>query len=150
MVVRGAPDHTVLIEQNFAHYKDVVTRENVTPVSAAPTWDTILNVAVVGVWGYMWAWTDSLALRLRITIDGEIVFYMTVNEMKGGGFWGAQNAWGKFGLTKFQDVAGDLSYGLFYDERWGLYIHESLKIELQRAGAIGTQASWGIYYKELQ
>jgi len=150
MVTRGAPDHTVLIEQNFAHYKDNVIYQTVTPVSVAPAWDTILDVAVVGVWGYCWFWSDSRLLRLRVTIDGTMVFFMTINEMAGGGFWGAQNAWGKFGITKFQDVAGDLSFGMFYDERWGLYIHESLKIEIQRAAALGTIASWGIYYKELQ
>jgi hypothetical protein len=47
-------------------------------------------------------------------------------------------------------VPGDLSFGMFYDEQWGLYIHKTLKVEVQRAGALGTGASWGIYYKELE
>ena len=150
MTKRGAPDHTILVEANFAHYKDVVTRQVTTPVSASPAWDTVLDVAIRGVWGYMWAWTDSRVFRPRITIDGVIVFLMTINELKGGGFWGPGNTWGKFGCTQFNDVAGDLQFCMYYDEKWGLYIHKTLKIEVQRAGALGTQASWGIYYKELE
>jgi hypothetical protein len=49
----------------------------------------------------------------------------------------------------YSNVAGNLSFGMFYDEQWGLYIHKNLKIEVQRSAALGTQASWGIYYKEL-
>jgi len=150
MVTRGAPDHTVLVEGNFAHYKDVVTRQAVIAVSAAPAWDTVIDVEIRGVWGYMWVWSDSIVFRPRITIDGVIVFLMTINELKGGGFWGPETSWGKFGCTQFSNVAGDLSFAMYYDEQWGLYIHQSLKIEVQRNGALGTQASWGIYYKELQ
>jgi len=42
-----------------------------------------------------------------------------------------------------------LNFGMFYDEKWGLYVHHNLTIEVQRAAPLGTQASWGIYYKEL-
>jgi len=150
MTVRGAPDHTILVEQNFAHYKDVVTRQAAIAVSAAPAWDTVINVSIRGVWGYMWAWSDSRVFRPRITIDGVIVFLMSINEMKGGGFWGYSQPWRKFGCTMYNNVAGDLNFGMFYDEQWGVYIHKTLKVEVQRAAPLGTQASWGVYYKELQ
>ena len=148
-MARGSPDWTVLNEQSFAHYTDRIIRRGVGAVSAAPVWDEVLNTDIRGVWGYMWAWSDSIVFRPRITIDGVIVFMLTMNELRGGGFWGYSQPWGKFGCTMFNNVAGDLSFGMFYDERWGLYIHKNLTIEVQRAGALGTQASWGIYYKEL-
>jgi len=148
-MARGSPDWTVLSEQSFAHYTDRVERQAAIAVSATPVWDEVLNVDIRGVWGYMWAWSDSRVFRPRITIDGVIVFMMTINELAGGGFWGYSQPWKKFGCTMFNNVAGDLNFGMFYDEQWGLYIHENLTIEVQRAGALGTQASWGIYYKEL-
>jgi len=148
-MARGSPDWTVLNEQSFAHYTDRVIRQVVTPVSAAPVWDEILNVDIRGVFGYMWVWTDSIAFRPRIWIDGVLVFMMTINEMAGGGFWGYSQPWNKFGVTRFSNVALDLNFGMFYDEQWGLYIHKNITIEVQRAAALGTQASWGIYYKEL-
>jgi len=148
-MARGSPDWTVLNEQSFAHYTDRVIRQAGTPVSAFPAWDEALNVDIRGVWGYMWAWSDSLAFRPRITIDGVIVFMLTINELRGGGFWGYSQPWEKFGCTMFNNVAGDLSFGMFYDEKWGLYIHKNLTIEVQRSAPLGTQASWGIYYKEL-
>lgn len=149
MSPRGAPDHTVLSENSFAHYTDRVIRQAVTPVSNMPVWDEVINEDIKGVWGYMWAWTDSIVFRPRIYIDDVLVFMMTINEMKGGGFWGYSQPWDKFGVTVFNNVAGDLNFGMFYDEKWGLYIHNNLTIEVQRAGDLGTQASWGIYYKEL-
>lgn len=148
-MARGSPDWTVLNEQSFAHYTDRVVRQATIAVSAAPAWDEVLNTDIRGVWGYMWAWSDSLVFRPRITIDGVIVFMLTINELRGGGFWGYSQPWNKFGCTMFNNVAGDLNFGMFYDERWGLYIHKNLTIEVQRAAALGTQASWGIYYKEL-
>ena len=148
-MARGSPDWTVLNEQSFAHYTDRVIRQAGVAVSATPAWDEALNVDIRGVWGYMWAWSDSLAFRPRITIDGVIVFMLTMNELRGGGFWGYSQPWEKFGCTMYNNVAGDLSFGMFYDEKWGLYIHKNITIEVQRAAPLGTQASWGIYYKEL-
>lgn len=145
----GSPDHTILAEQSFAHYTDRVIRQPVVAVSVMPAWDPVLNVNIRGVWGYFWAWSDSIVFQPRITIDGVVVFMMTMNQLRGGGFWGYSQPWDKFGCTMFNNVAGDLSFGMFYDEKWGLYIHSNLTIEVQRAGALGTQASWGIYYKEL-
>jgi len=72
-----------------------------------------------------------------------------MNELRGGGFWGYSQPWNKFGCTMFDEKSVPNSFGMFYDERWGLYIHKNLTIEVQRFGAAGTQASWGIYYKEL-
>ena len=148
-MARGSPDWTVLNEQSFAHYTDRIIRQGVIAVSAMPVWDEVLNTDIRGVWGYMWAWSDSIVFRPRITIDGVIVFMMTINELRGGGFWGYSQPWNKFGCTMFNNVAGDLSFGMFYDEQWGLYIHQNLTIEVQRNGALGATASWGIYYKEL-
>lgn len=149
-IKRGSPDHTVMMEQNFAHYEDKVILRGSADIESAPAWTEALNVDVRGVWGYMWAWSNSFDFQVRITVDDNIIFYMTVLQLKGGGFWGAQNPWGKFGVTQYNQVAGELSYAMFYDEKWGIYIHKNITIEIRWSGGLGTLASWGIYYKELQ
>lgn len=145
----GAPDHTRLSESGFAHYKDRVERRAGAALIVTPGWEEAVNVDIQGVWGYMWGWSDTHAFRVRVTIDSTIVFLFSINELHGGGFWGSNCAWDKMGCTAYNAVAGDLSYGMFYDEKWGLYIHENLTVECQRAAALGNLASWGIYYKEL-
>lgn len=149
VIKRGAPDHTVLTEQNFAHYEDMVTLRGSADIASAPAWTDALDVELRGVWGYMWAWANSFDFQVRVTIDDNIVYFLTILQLKGGGFWGAQNPWGKFGCTQYNQVAGELSYGMFIDEKWGIYIHKNLKIEVRWSGGLGSLASWGIYYKEL-
>ena len=148
-MAHGAPDHTRLTESGFAHYVDKVVLRNSAALCVAPAWEEALNVDIQGVWGYMWGWCDTHQFQVRITIDGVVIFIMTINQMHGGGFWGSNSPWDKFGCTKFSEVAGDLSFGMFYDEKWGLYIHSNITIEIRRAAAMGNLASWGIYYKEL-
>lgn len=147
--IRGAPDHTILSEQSFAHYTDKIVLRTSANIESLPDWTEALNVELRGVWGYMWGWANSFDFQVRITIDDTVIFIMTILQLKGGGFWGASNPWAKFGCTRYSGVAGDLGYGMFYDEQWGLYIHKSLKIETRWSGGLGTLASWGIYYKQL-
>lgn len=149
VIKRGAPDHTILIEQNFAHYEDKVVLRGSADIASAPDWTDALDISIRGIWGYMWAWANSFDFQVRITLDDNITFIMTLLQMKGGGFWGAQNAWGKFGVTQYNEVAAEKSYGMFFDEKWGIYIHKNLKIEVRWSGGLGSLASWGIYYKEL-
>ena len=146
---RGAPDHTVLAEQSFAHYVDQHVLRVSADIASAPVWTEALNVDIRGVWGYMWGWANSKDFQVRVTIDSEIVMIMSILQMKGGGFFGMQNGWGKFGCTRYSDVALDKNFGMFYDEKWGLYVHQNLTIETNWAGGLGTLASWGIHYKEL-
>jgi len=148
-MAHGAPDHTRLSESGFAHYVDRVVIRNSAPLCVNPLWEETVNEDIQGVFGYMWGWCDTFAFNVRITIDGQIIFIMTIHQMAGGGFWGSSGAWDKFGCTRYSAVAGDLNYGMFYDEKWGLYIHHNLTIEVQQSAALGNLASWGIYYKEL-
>ena len=149
MTKRGAPDHTVLVEQSFAHYEDRVVRRAAANIASAPNWTEALNQDIRGVWGYLWAWANSFDFQVRLTIDGQIVFYFTINELKGGGFWGYSQPWNKMGCTMFNNVAGDKQFSMFYDEKWGLYIHKNITMETRWSAGLGTLASWGIYYKEL-
>ena len=135
-MAHGAPDHTRLSESGFAHYTDRIIRRAGAPLVANPAWETALNVNIQGVFGYMWGWCDTPVFNVRITIDGVIVFRFTIADLHGGGFWGLNSSWDKMGCTAYSAVAGNLSYGMFYDEKWGLYVHSN-------------NASWGIYYKEL-
>lgn len=146
---RGAPDHTILVEQNFAHYIDRQVLRTSANIESAPAWTEALNVDIRGVWGYMWGWANEKDFNVRLTIDSRVVFIFSILQMKGGGFFGMQNGWAKFGCTQYSDVAGDKQFCMFYDEKWGLYVHKNLTIETQWAGGLGTLASWGIYYKEL-
>jgi len=147
---RGAPDHTVLVEQNFAHYLDKIVLRTSDDIETSPLWTEALNVDIRGVWGYMWGWANAFDFQTRITIDGVVIFIMTVLQLKGGGFWGYSNPWAKFGVSRYSDVAGDKNFAMFYDEQWGLYIHKNITIEIRWSGGMGTLASWGIYFKELQ
>ncbi|GAH83452.1 unnamed protein product, partial [marine sediment metagenome] len=149
LMAHGAPDHTRLAESGFAHYVDRVVPRPGGALVATPAWEEALNVDIQGVFGYMWAWSDTYLFEVRITIDGVIVFHHTINTLRGGGFWNASSSWDKMGCTMFNEVIGDEGFGMFYDEKWGLYIHHNITIHCRRAGALGTQASWTIYYKEL-
>ena len=148
-MAHGAPDHTRLTESGFAHYVDRVVIRNSAALCATPAWEEALNVDIQGVWGYMWGWCDTHQFQVRITIDGVVVFYHTIAQLMGGGFMGISSSWDKFGVTSYSEVAGDLNFGMFYEEKWGLYIHSNITIEIRRAAAVGNLASWGIYYKEL-
>jgi len=152
-MAHGAPDHSRMTEDAFAHYQDVILRPAaaaIAHVGDVVPYTTCVDADVVGVFGYFRAWADHQCLRVRIFIDNLVtpIFLFTITEMAGGGFWGYSNPANKFGVTKWDEIND--SFGMVYDEKWGLYIHTHLKIEVQFSiVATGVNASWGIHYKKL-
>jgi len=150
-LVRGAPDHTILSEQSFAHYKDVALWRANAAVPANPLWEEALNVDIRGVWGNMWMHGDDSRLRAKIVIDGNEIFNMSIWDMWDRGLGGMAYGGSTFGYTVFNLIAMERSVGMWYNDHWQLYIHENITISIQLGGGVpgGGSGKWQIRYKEL-
>jgi len=149
--ISGAPDHTVLAEQSFAHYKDVILTSNWANVGTHPDWTEIINVDIRGVWGYLNVQAGSDRIHTRVTIDGQIVFDQPISLLFDNGFYGFSPASTKYGCNVYNRLPLEELFSMFYNEEWGLYIHQNLTIQMKWGNGWGasTLARHSIHYKEL-
>lgn len=144
---KGAPDWIQLADQSFRRYKSFALLRAWAAVADLPDWSTVLDKDMTGAFGYLWATANDPFMNVRVTIDEIIIFNFNAGNLKSVGLWGAQNPWDKMGVVRYDEVTE--RYNIFYDEKWGMYIEENLKIELQYDIGGSGNGSCRIYWKEL-
>lgn len=150
-LIRGSPDHTVLAEQSFAHYKDVTVARLGGVVPLLPVWEDVVNANIRGVFGYLWMHGTDSRLQVRVTIDGNVVFSWSIWELHDRGFSGIGYLGKKFGCAAYNTEAMDQNLSMWYDEEWTLYVHKNLLIEMTLGGGMpgGSAGRMEVHYKEL-
>jgi len=147
-MAHGSPDHTLLVEQNFAHYVDHVAQGGVIPAHGLVTWTNVLNVDLQGVFGYCRFWADHQNFAPRITIDGVVVFINSILALRGGGLWGYSGSGNKYKVTQYDQVSAVNQFCMYYDEKWGLYIHSNLTVDVHFELPAGLNATYYVQYKQ--
>ena len=126
-MAHGAPDHTRLSDDAFAHY------EYIRPASGA--WGMIagekrnlVDLDLTGVFGLAFMLVDNKSAILKIEVDGYDVYQSNPSSVFGSlGFMGS--AIGSMaGVSKYDEINDD--YGLWFDAGWKVYIHNHLLIQV--------------------
>lgn len=144
---KGAPDWVQLADPSFQRYRSYSYTRPWGVVADFPDWSTVLDKDMTGAFGYLWATANDPFMVIRVTIDDVAIFNFTAGNLKAIGLWGVSNPWDKMGVVRWDEV--DDRYIIFYDEKWGMYIQDNLKIELQYTIPGAGSGSCRVYWKEL-
>jgi len=127
-MAHGAPDHTRLSDNAYAHYD--YSRPVAGPWLVLPGDErSLYDLDLVGVFGLAVMLVDNKHALLNVEVDGISIFQDTPsNAFAVNGFYkGAVN--GVLG-TSIYDEVNDI-YSLWFKSDWNIYVHTHLKIEVQ-------------------
>jgi hypothetical protein len=146
-MARGAPDWTQIVESGYAHYLDKRVIYYYAAVGTFPTPTEVVNVNIKGIFGWYRFEGEGKHVKVRLTIDGNLIMLASISDLNNYGLSGARNSWQKMSVVRFDEINN--LFSAYYDALWGLAIHANLTVELGYTLGFSGNASMELCYKEL-
>lgn len=143
----GSPDHTQKIELEYMRYKEVYEPSvgyQAMPAVLTPL--VIIDRDLIGNFGRIRIASKAPGVFLRVTIDGYYFFNYSAEELLTLGYYGINSGFDKYGVTRYDDEAS--RYNFFYDEHWGIWIKDHLKVDVIQTIGVASEVAWRVFYKE--